>query len=175
MLENKIEQLKREQISGPVPNISNYKERGIYTNHVSIDLNISAYIPDIYFGSELDKINFYREIESLETEEDLQNIINDFKEINNDIPSETVNFFNLLSIKLQASAYNMVSIKKVGINYQIDFDSKATLEDLKEFLKHDTEVKFSVVSVHRVRAERKNFENEEKFIQYLLRLFEGKV
>ena len=46
-----------------------------------IDLNVEAYISDDYFSSELDKINFYREIESIRDIEDLDNLINDFKEI----------------------------------------------------------------------------------------------
>jgi transcription-repair coupling factor (superfamily II helicase) len=65
------------------------------------------------FHSELDKINFYREIESLEDLEDLENIINDFKEINTDVSKQTQNFFDLLEIKLKAPDYKITSIRKL--------------------------------------------------------------
>jgi hypothetical protein len=45
--------------------------------------------------------------------EDLDNIISDFKEINSNISKETINFFNLLKLKLKASSYKISSIKKV--------------------------------------------------------------
>ena len=92
---------------------NNKEAKSISRINTTIDLNISAFIPDYFFSSELDKINFYREIESLETLEDLENIISDFKEINKDIPSETSNFFSLLEIKLLSSQYKIKHIKRV--------------------------------------------------------------
>ncbi|MFC1797847.1 TRCF domain-containing protein [Patescibacteria group bacterium] len=68
---------------------------------------------DSYFSSELDKINFYREIESLNSLEDLENIVSDFNEINKNIPKTTNNFFDLLRLKLKASKYKIDSIRKV--------------------------------------------------------------
>ena len=105
------------------------------TTNTNIELNLWAYIDDLYFSSELDKINFYREIESLESLEDLENIISDFKEINKNTPINTNNFFDLLKLKLKASKYNITYIKKVWINYQIDFDENTTVDELKDFLK----------------------------------------
>lgn len=46
--------------------------------NTSIDLNISAYIPDDFFGSSMDKMNFYRELESVDNIEDLELIIEGF-------------------------------------------------------------------------------------------------
>jgi len=48
-----------------------------------IDLNIGAYISDEFFNWELDKLNFYRELESLTSLQDLNNMIQDFKSLNN--------------------------------------------------------------------------------------------
>jgi len=141
----------------------------------SIDLNIQAYIDDMFFSSELDKINFYREIESLDNLEDLENIIGDFKEINQNIPKSTSNFFDLLKIKLKASEYMIISIKKLWINYQIDFNEDINVEQLKNFLKLDKEVKFSVVWLNKLRSSQKNFENEEKFLKYMLQIFFANV
>jgi transcription-repair coupling factor (superfamily II helicase) len=46
----------------------------------SIDLNIPAYLQDDFFDSDLDKLNFYREIESISSGEELEHLIQDFKE-----------------------------------------------------------------------------------------------
>ncbi|MDP2396057.1 MAG: hypothetical protein Q8S84_06215 [bacterium] len=47
-------------------------------------------------------MNFYREIESLDSMEDLENIISDFRDINRATPIATNNFFDLLKLKLKA-------------------------------------------------------------------------
>jgi len=86
MVEEKIEELKK--VTHPNKNTSHLNflplsgERGYIQINTKIDLNIEAYLEDSFFGSELDKINFYREIESLKDIKELDNIILDFKNIN---------------------------------------------------------------------------------------------
>jgi transcription-repair coupling factor (superfamily II helicase) len=175
MLENKVEELK-QRIDLWEPK-DKFAEEKIIENNIncSIELNIWAFIDSKYFTWELDKINFYREIETLTQIEDLENIIDDFKQINKNIPETTNNFFDLLRIKLKASRFKIISIKKIWINYQIDFDENIKLEELKNFLELDKEVKFSVVNLNKIRSNKKNFENEEKFIQYILQVFDKKI
>ena len=167
MLENKVDQLKKE-----IPLSQHFSPAEICT---SIDLNISAFIPDYFFNSQLDKINFYREIESLETIEDLNNIIEDFKEINKNIPYETKIFFDLLKLKIKASNYKIKSIKKAWRHYQIDFYENITIEELKNFLKLDKEAKFIVISIYKLKSLNNNFANQEKFLQYMIWFFEWKI
>jgi transcription-repair coupling factor (superfamily II helicase) len=107
--------------------------------------------------------------------EDLENIISDFKEINKNTPATTNNFFDLLKLKLKASEFKIISIKRVGINYQIDFSENFKTEELREFLLLDFEAKFNVVSATRLRSAIKNFANEEKFLEYMLQLFYEKL
>jgi transcription-repair coupling factor (superfamily II helicase) len=111
MLENKIEELKSD-----FHNIKNsFDEKSSSLKRIStlIDLNIEAFIASDFFSSELDKINFYREIESLRNLEDLDNLIDDFKEIQQNIPKETLNLFDLIKLKIVASSYKIKSIKKL--------------------------------------------------------------
>jgi len=75
MLEDKIEELK---VSRQIISEDDVSLKRIDT---IIDLNIEAYISDNYFSSELDKLNFYREIESIRDLQDLENLIDDFKEV----------------------------------------------------------------------------------------------
>lgn len=168
MLENKIEELKQNN------NLIEDKEI-IPRTKTSIDLNIEAYLPNDFFTSELDKLNFYRELESIKEIWDLDMIINDFKEINPNILNASKNLFDLIKLKIYASSYKILSIKKVGVNYQIDFEENSSLEDLKEFLLLDKETKFFVQTPKRLRSSIKNFVSEEKFIQYLLFAFQEKL
>ena len=49
------------------------------------------------------------------------------------------------------------------------------MDELKDFLKLDKEVKFTVISLSRLRSPIKNFANEEKFLQYMLQVFDKKL
>jgi hypothetical protein len=49
------------------------------------------------------------------------------------------------------------------------------MEELKDFLKLDREVKFTVINLTRLRSLVKNFANEEKFLQYMLQVFDKKL
>lgn len=140
-----------------------------------VDLNIECFINDDYFNSETDKINFYKEIESIESETDLDLLIEDFKNINWKIEKEEQNLFDIVRLRIKASTYKITSIKKVGINYQIDFDESITVDELKHFLELDKEVLFAVVNINKIRTSIKNFENDKKFLQYMLSLFENKI
>jgi transcription-repair coupling factor (superfamily II helicase) len=79
MLENKIEELRSSSVEHKNPSQPPLVMGGVQT-YTKIDLNIPIFIDNSFFSSELDKINFYREIESLESIEDLQSFITDFKE-----------------------------------------------------------------------------------------------
>ena len=165
MLENKVEELKNK--------IDNKEEKeNIYIP--TIDLNISAYISENYFSSELDKINFYREIESLNNIEDLNNIIEDFNNMNPDFSIETQNFFDLLKIKILSIKYKIKSIKKIWINYQIDFLENIKIEELKKFLVLDYNINFTVITWTRLRSETKRYNSDYNFVKYLLDIFENK-
>jgi transcription-repair coupling factor (superfamily II helicase) len=164
MLEEKIQELKEAG--------SKKKKQSPIS---SVDLQISAMIPDEFFQSETDKIQFYREVESISNMQELEDIKKDFIELHSQAPRETQNFFEILGVKIQGQQYNIQSIKRIGINYQIDFNEAATLESLKKFLELDREVRFSVVDVRRIRTSTKLFENDIKFLQYILDMFGNKI
>jgi hypothetical protein len=57
----------------------------------------------------------------------------------------------------------------------VEFDCKINAQDLKLFLELDIDIKFSVVNIYKIRTLTKNFENDEKFLQYMLSLFNKKL
>ncbi len=175
MIEEKVNELKMAS-----PHSVSSKEREVeqkFKINTKIDLNINFEIPDEYFDSDLDKINFYREIETINSLEVLDEVINDFKETNNIkiFPELMQNFFNLLKVKLKAGEYLITNIKKNWINYQLDFDKNINLDKLRRFLQLDKEVKFVVITPQRLRCSIKDFTNPEKFLEYLWNIFDWNI
>lgn len=166
MLENRIEQLKHENLWEAEQKIDNAKQY-----QTSIELPIGAYIHDNYFNSDLDKLNFYREIEKLDTLTDLNALISDFIDINDEPSQETKNFFDLLKIQLLAREYKIKKIKKQGIHYQIEFYDGISLEELKKFLIKDTQTFCIVISGTILRSPVKNYTSLRIFLDYLLDIF----
>ena len=181
MIEEKINELKMLSSHSVSPKGREVAQK--FKINTKIDLQTNIWIPDNYFNSDLDKINFYREIESVNNMDDLNELIKDFKIENNlDIfPEEMQNFFNLLKVKLYSGKYYIEHIKKVWINYQIDFSSHLAspkgrgIEQLRKFLDLDKQVKFSVITPQRLRAKTKEFKSTENFLEYLLSIFEGSI
>jgi hypothetical protein len=105
----------------------------------------------------------------------LKDLKQDFLETNWNINKWLGNLFILLEIKLHWEKYKIVNIKKVWINYQIEFDKNIKIEELKKFLDLDKQVKFIVNSVTKLRSSIKNFENEVFFLKYLHNLFNKQI
>ncbi len=167
MLEEKIEDLKNSE--------EKVKKKKPQTQ---IDLMISASIPDTYFLTETDKLQFYRELELIENFEDLEYLKNSLflsVDLATKIPESIENLFLLLECQILSQNYQIVAIKKIGTNYQLEFNPNITLSELKTFLKLDKEVIFQVVNITKLRSPAKGFENDEKFIKYLTTMLSGSI
>lgn len=162
LLERKIEEIKQTSTLTPIE-----------TFETTIDLQVEAYIPDSYFNGEADKLNFYREIESIQSLEDIDAIRKDFAEINPNLGDEVKNLFSLLHLKIQSKKYKIISIKKVGIHYDIGFKQNIVVDELKKFLVLDKDVLFHIVSIDKIRTSRKSFKNDSEFLYYLLKMLDN--
>lgn len=140
--------------------------------HIDIDLPI--HLEDEYFNSELDKINFYRELESIETKEELEEIQKDFSRTRYIERSDGLhNLFKILELQIIAGREKVTHIKKIGRNYQIDFSSDITLEEVKHFLSKDTNIYWSVVTISRLRSETHRYRDDTEFIDIILSTLQG--
>ena len=147
----------------------------IKTEKAIIDLPVNTHISEEYFMTEADKLNFYREIESLESIEELTALKTDFigdTETKND-PALT-QFFRITSLSLLAAQYNITRIRKVWKHYTLDFKGDTQLETLKQILKNDSDMYLQVIHSEKMRAETKHFTSDNLFIQYLLDVLRGK-
>ncbi|MCT4617493.1 MAG: DEAD/DEAH box helicase [Candidatus Gracilibacteria bacterium] len=153
------------------------KNKGHKINTI-VDINISAFLDDNFFSSEMDKIHFYREIQTINNLPDLENIISDLQELNNnELNIEAKNFFDLLKIRILADKYGIENIRSKGIHYEINFSNKnnKSLENIRSFLDLDKKVYFSVFDATKIRTKKNNFKGERDFLDFLLNIFSGKT
>lgn len=107
LLEQKIQQLQKN----PPKRLQDCK----------IDLDISYYIAQDFFHNEMDKIHFFRDLETIESQEDLQHAYQDLLEEHGKLPSEITHLFFLLSAKLLFQEYGIIQIKKINRQYVFEF------------------------------------------------------
>lgn len=165
MLEDKIQELRLKSENNDEKNIIKKKVDTI------IDINVWAFLEDVFFESELDKINFYREIESIAELSDLQNLEDDFIEINWELNNESKNLFDILKLRIIASEYKIKSIKRSWVSFEVVFDENSNVEDLRKFLDLDKESYFIVNDLTKVKTPARNFKNDQEFLNYLLSIF----
>ena len=154
LLEHKIESLK----SGQNRQIPDCK----------IELDLSYYISDDFFASEVDKIAFFRNLESIESEEDLDYTHDTFRQGNDELPEAVENLFLLLKTRLRMRKYGVVTLKKMMTNYFFEFDKSVDVSRLRSFLELDRNGDFVIVTAHKIRVETRHWRSAKTFLKSLI-------
>ncbi len=82
---------------------------------VTIELPITAFIPDSFISNSKDKISLYQKLSSADTLEYLKEIEEDIQEEHGRIPSEVYNLFKIIHIKILAKKANLKNVKLVNL------------------------------------------------------------
>ena len=85
---------------------------------VSVELPLTAYIPDNYIVNSKEKINAYQKMSACDSLEYLMEIREEIMEDYGKMPAEVLNLFRVLELKILARAAKLVSIKTedLGMN-----------------------------------------------------------
>lgn len=85
---------------------------------VSIELPLTAYIPDTYIVNSKEKINAYQRMSAADTMDYLNEIREDLLEDYGKMPTEVMNLFRMLELKILAKKAKLVSVKTedLGMN-----------------------------------------------------------
>ena len=149
LLENKIEELRTWK---KVSNLS-----------CKIELWISFSIKDDFFASEKDKIHFFKNIESIETIEDLEFTQETFKKSNDSFDEDFENLFLLLKARLILQSYWVISLKRVGQSYIFELDQTTPVDKIKIFLERfDKTWDFVLITVHKIKVETRIWSQDDK-------------
>ena len=115
------------------------------TIDVTIDLNLSAYIPENYIEDSSQKIEIYQDIANCKTEEDLQNIIDEIIDRYGDMPDEVNNLIEIARIKNLAREKQVIKIQSrpMGIVFTFNDFNTENVDILLE--KYKNKIHFSAV------------------------------
>jgi transcription-repair coupling factor len=151
LLEDKVEELKTGK---KIPSFLD----------ITLDLDISIVLDDALFTSDTDKLNFYRNLESVESLQELD----EFSGAWSSESSEALGrLFLLLRARILLSKYRVISIKRVLWDFVLNF-SGATTAIIREFLEHDRDGNFLVQNLERIKTSQKNYSNDLDFLEKLV-------
>ena len=136
------------------------------TGDCRVELEIPYFVDDEFFGSEMDKLSFFRTIERADDEEDLKFIRESFMENNSRIPENLDNIFNMVRLRIFLRKYGIVQVKKTGDFYLMEFGEKNTIENVRNFLEYDTEGYSVLSSLQKIRLSAKHWKSDRGFMEY---------
>ena len=77
---------------------------------VKIDIDVSAYISDLYIKDPIQKIDMYQKISDIKTEEDSMDVVDELLDRFGDIPKETENLIKIVEIRNKARSLGITRI-----------------------------------------------------------------
>ena len=135
-----------------------------------IELDISYILDENLFLSEWDKLNFFREIENLETLEELENMEEEMNPILSKNENHgSSNLFLLLRARLILSEYKVIKVSKIGLHFVFDLADSSSVDDTKRFLDHfDKKNRMVLLSVKKIRIETRYWKTAEDFLSEII-------
>ena len=99
---------------------------------ITIDLNISAYIPEKYIEDPSQKIEIYQDIANCRNEEDISNIIDEIIDRYGEMPDEVNNLIEIAKIKNLAREKNVIKIqsKPMGLVFTFSEFNNENIDNL---------------------------------------------
>ncbi|MCH5185551.1 MAG: transcription-repair coupling factor, partial [Oscillospiraceae bacterium] len=88
---------------------------------VTIELDVDAYIPDEYIRNHNQRIDMYKRIASIESEEDAVDVIDELTDRYGDIPKSAGNLIDIAYIKVLAKNAAVYNIEQKGSNVFLRF------------------------------------------------------
>ena len=112
---------------------------------ITIDIKLSAYIPDTYIEDSAQKIEIYQDIADCKTDEDIQNITDEIIDRYGNMPEEVNNLLKITKIKNEARNKKIVKIQSKQMGVVFTFSENIFDEQLIRKLldKYKNRIKFS--------------------------------
>ena len=105
LLEETVNELKGEKVKANKPTI--------------VDINITAFIPDEWVGSEEQKMIEYKRLSDVKNETELNYIVSEWKDRFSRIPTEVDNLIKLIKIRLLATDCGISIVREIGNDIRI--------------------------------------------------------
>ena len=111
---------------------------------ITIDLNISSYIPDSYIDNNTQKIEVYQNIALCRTEEDIKNVTEDILDRFGKMPKEMFNLIGIARIKEMCKEIGIIKVMQKENKIVFYFKPESFTMDIADLVeKYNSRIKFS--------------------------------
>lgn len=124
-----------KMLNEAVKHLKGEMEEEDYTT--TIDLNIDAYIPDAYISNEYQKLDIYKRIAAIESEEEMGDMVEELIDRFGDIPKKVEMLLTVAQLKALAHSVYVTSVEQKGDTYTFAMYERAKVrpEKIPELLK----------------------------------------
>ncbi len=98
------------------------------TYETTIDLNIDAYIPASYIANEYQKLDIYKRIASIESEEEQDDMLEELIDRFGDPPRKVQQLLMIARLKAEAHAAYIIAVEQKGEEYRFTMYEKAKVD-----------------------------------------------
>jgi len=101
-----------------------------------IDLDVDAFIPPSYIVNEYQKLDIYKRIAAIETEEEYEDMQSELMDRFGEIPKSVDNLFRIALIRVKAHKLYMTEVKgrKDGITFTMHMGAKIQVENIPKLM-----------------------------------------
>ena len=97
----------------------------------TIDLNVDAYIPDSYIPNEYQKLDIYKRIAAIESEEEMEDMTEELIDRFGDIPKKVEKLLEVAALKAEAHKAYITAVEQKGEKYTFTMYEKAKVNPVK--------------------------------------------
>ena len=101
------------------------------TYTTTIDINVDAFIPQSYIPNEYQKLDIYKRIAAIETDEDMEDMMEELIDRYGDIPKKVEKLLEVARLKSLAHSVYVISIEQKGERYIFTMYKKAKVNPVK--------------------------------------------
>lgn len=112
-----------------VSQLKGKKEEADYAT--TIDLDIDAFIPESYIKNEYQKLDIYKRIATIETEEEMDDMTEELIDRFGDLPKKVQQLLHIAALKSLAHSAYITAIEQKGKDYKFILYEKANLDPAK--------------------------------------------
>ena len=142
-----------------------------YEEEITIDINLSAYIPESYIEDSSQKIEMYQEIASSRNEDDIKNVIDEIIDRYGEMPKEVMNLIEIARIKNLARNKKVSKIKETEIGIVFTFFDNFYIENekIQELMnKYKNKIQFSASAKPYITLKIKGKDEINKIKEFLM-------
>ena len=93
--------------------------------NTTIDLNVDAYIPDSYIQNEIQKLEVYKKIATIESEEEMSEMLDELLDRFGEIPKKAYQLLRIASLKALANSVYLTAVEEKEWGYRFMMYEKA--------------------------------------------------